>query len=97
MINHPALADEAMTQLESPATSLEAWITAAAADGRLQVLDPSYATEQFSALLKASAFWPQLLQLAPIPDAEATARIIDDAVFMFLARYSPLSISRQKS
>lgn len=88
IIHHPALADEAMTELQSPANGLEDWVNAAIAEGRLQPVDPGYAAEQFTALLKASAFWPQLILNAPVPDADTGARLIDDAVFMFLARHS---------
>lgn len=86
-IQSPELSAEAMAQMNDQEQGLETWIAQAQADGRLQSVDVSYAANQFIALIKAHAFWPQVLMGMPAPDDSLQQQIKEDAVLMFLARY----------
>lgn len=83
-----ALAREAFERMESEGRGLVRWIRAAADDARLAVDRPAEAATQLSALLKAFAFWPQVLAGQPAPDAAEREAIASSAVDMFLARYA---------
>lgn len=59
---------------------------AATARGELAIEDPAVAADQFAALCKAGLFLRALLRVRPATEAEV-ARIADEAVRTFLARY----------
>lgn len=86
-IRSPQLAAQVLEQLDQQAKNLDAWIADAISDDKLRRVEPSYAAGQFVALIKANAFWPQLLTGQPFPDTEQCQIIVDDAVNMFLAYY----------
>ena len=86
-IRSPELASSTLEHLDQEKNGLHLWIVEAMNDGRLKTVDADYATQQFLGLIKANAFWPQLLMHRDFPTAEQQKTIADDAVFMFLARY----------
>lgn len=65
---------------------LIAFFEAANARGELAIDDPATAADQFSALCKAGLFLRALLGSTP-PGEEEIARVADEAVRTFLARY----------
>jgi len=87
-MSSPALAMHAMEKMDQQVEGLQLLIVAAVKGGQLKPVDPDYAANQFIGLIKANAFWPQLLSGQAIPDAELSERIAQDAVMMFLARYT---------
>lgn len=87
-IHSPHLIAEALEQYQQNEQALDSWIKAAVADGRLKAVDPHYASEQLMGLIKASAFWPQLIMGKAVPDDAQASQIIDDSVAMFLNYYS---------
>lgn len=86
-IRSPELATSTLEHLGRKESGLHVWINKAINDGRLKVVDADYAAQQFLGLIKANAFWPQLLMHQDFPSLEQQQTIADDAVFMFLARY----------
>lgn len=84
----PAMAQQIMSRLDTQLNCLRDWVAAAMADDRLQAADPDLAADQFIGLIKAGAFWPQLLKGAPLPDEQHCQQLVDDAVLMFMARYA---------
>jgi len=86
-IRSPELATSTLEHLGQQKDGLHIWIIDAINDGRLKTVDEEYAAQQFLGLIKASAFWPQLLMRQDFPTLEQQQTIADDAVFMFLARY----------
>jgi TetR/AcrR family transcriptional regulator of autoinduction and epiphytic fitness len=86
-IRSPELASSTLEYLDQQEGGLNLWIDAAINDGRFKVVDTDYAAQQFLGLIKANAFWPQLLMNQDFPSPEIQKTIADDAVFMFLARY----------
>jgi hypothetical protein len=54
---------------------------------QLDLADPAFAASQFFALLKAFAFWPQIIGVQPPPSSGEREALIESAVSMFLARY----------
>lgn len=83
----PELASSTLAHLGQQTDGLHTWINDAIKDGRLKNVDADYAAKQFLGLIKASAFWPQLLMNQTFPSAVQQKIIADDTVFMFLARY----------
>jgi len=86
-IRSPELASSTLEHLGQQKDGLHVWINEAINDGRLKTVDADYAAQQFLGLIKASAFWPQLLMNQDFPTSEQQKIIADDAVLMFLARY----------
>ena len=88
-IRSPELTAKAVGQMNEheQEQGLGVWIKAAISDGRLKNVDASYAAEQFIALIKAHAFWPQLLMGVSSPNEQECQRIVEDAVGMFLSYY----------
>lgn len=86
-IRSPELASSTIEHLGQQTDGLHVWIQHAINDGRLKSVDPEYATQQFLGLIKATAFWPQLLMNQEFPSVEQQQIIAEDAVLMFLARY----------
>jgi len=89
-IRSPELASSALEHLDQKEGGLNTWINAAINEGRLKPVDADYAAQQFLGLIKATAFWPQLLMNQEFPSLEQQKSIAEDAVFMFLARYEIL-------
>jgi len=86
-IRSPELAARAWGDLHTREVGITKWIRSAAAHGRLRVDDPAFAGEQFTALIKAFAFWPQLIGSIPAPTKPERKRLAEAASEMFLARY----------
>ena len=86
-IRSPELASSTLEHLGQQKDGLHVWINEAINDGRFKAVDTDYAAQQFLGLIKANAFWPQLLMNKAFPSPEQQQIIADDAVLMFLARY----------
>jgi len=86
-IYSPELAAQAFQQASKQEQGLAAWLQAAILDGRFKQIDPNYAMGQFLGLLKAHAFWPQLLMAAPLPAPAQCQQLAEDTVAMFLGFY----------
>ena len=63
------------------------WIKAAKKDGRLAVTNVELAATQFTSLIKAFAFWPQLISDEAPPTKREVGRIAQSTVEMFLSQY----------
>ncbi|MBT9502905.1 MAG: TetR/AcrR family transcriptional regulator [Burkholderiaceae bacterium] len=79
---------ERLGEKEDGDAGLAAWIRAAQQDGRLRPSDALFAAHQLQALLKGSAFWPQLAMGQPALTATEQARLLNDSVDMFLGFYA---------
>lgn len=86
-IRSPDLLREKWSELAERGVGLPRWVAAAAADGQLIVEDPALAADQFIALLKAFAFWPQVVASQAPPSPEERRVLARSTVAMFLARY----------
>lgn len=87
----PEALEEEVNKIANQETALLKWLKAAMDDGLLAFNDPEFAATQLHGLVKGSCFWPQVLGLAPIPMREEQRHIAEEAVRMFLARYSTAS------
>jgi TetR/AcrR family transcriptional regulator, regulator of autoinduction and epiphytic fitness len=86
-IRSPELAAKAWGDLHAREAGLTTWIRSAVAHGRLTVADPVFAAEQFTALIKAFAFWPQMIGSIPVPTPRERKQLASEAASMFLAKY----------
>lgn len=87
-IHSPERARDMVERMSEREEGLTVWIRAAAADGRLKVTDPQFASMQMQGLIKGFAFWPQVtLGQAPFSRAQQT-QIAEGATDMFLAYYA---------
>ena len=86
-IHSPQLVATTMGQLNEQQSDLQLWISAAIEDGRLKEMDPEQGAAQLLGLIKASAFWPQILMAKPVPGPEQRAQIAESSVGMFLSYY----------
>lgn len=87
-IRSPEVAAQAAEQLEQREHGLEHWIQTAVQQGKLRAVEPGYAASQLLGIIKSRAFWPQVMQNAPVPSHEQQQRIAEDAVNMFLGFYA---------
>lgn len=89
MIHSPDRARGMVAKMGAREESINIWIRAAQADGRLlKDVDPAFAAYQLQALIKGFAFWPQItMGQLPLPK-EMQQRVVDSAVEMFLAQYA---------
>jgi TetR/AcrR family transcriptional regulator, regulator of autoinduction and epiphytic fitness len=91
----PERARDMVARIGEREEDLTVWIRAAAADGRLEVDDPLFASQQLQGLVKAFAFWPQVtMGQAPL-DEPAQRRVAESAADMFLARYGSPRATRE--
>ena len=87
-IHSPERARDMVARLGEREEDITVWIRAAAADKRLRIADPGFASSQLQGLVKAFAFWPQVtMGQPPLSETEQQA-IADSAADMFLARYA---------
>ena len=77
-----------VAKLSAREESINIWIRAEQASGKLKTVDPAFAAYQLQALIKAFAFWPQITMGQPPLSAEMQQRVVDSAVEMFLAQYA---------
>lgn len=96
-IRSPELARRAWAEIASREAGITKWIRAAARHGRLVVDDAVLAGEQFIALIKAVAFWPQLIGGVQPPTRRERRKLADATVSIFLAKYLARSRSAPHS
>lgn len=87
-VHSPERARELIAQLGSKEEGTTRWIRAALDDGRLQPLDPQFASQQLEALVKGFAFWPQIAMGQPALSAAQQVQVAESAVDMFLRNYA---------
>ena len=86
-LHSPELARQMLERLGDREEGITTWVRAAAADGRLKIDDPLFASHQLQSLVKGFAFWPQMSMGQPALDAAQQRQGAEGAVDMFLARY----------
>ena len=86
-LHSPDLARQMLERLGDREEGITTWVRAAAADGRLKIDDPLFASHQLQSLVKGFAFWPQMSICQPALDAAQQRQVAEGAVDMFLARY----------
>ena len=84
----PEKARVAYAKFRQNENGLIRWLRHAAQDGRLKIEDATFSAEQFTSLIKAFAFWPQVIADEPAPGEMEREAIVDSAVAMFLNHYS---------
>jgi TetR/AcrR family transcriptional regulator of autoinduction and epiphytic fitness len=87
-IHSPERAQEMVARMGVREEGMTTWIRAAAADGRLKLDDPVFASMQVQGLVKGFAFWPQITMGQPPLTPALQKQVADAAVDMFLARYA---------
>jgi len=85
--HNETLAKQGMEKFAQAESGLNLWIKAATDAKRLNVGCPDFASTQFISMIKAFAFWPQVMGHAPFPTKEEQQKIVDSAVEMFLKQY----------
>ncbi|WP_394247389.1 TetR/AcrR family transcriptional regulator [Vibrio profundi] len=85
--HNEALAKQGMEKFAQAESGLNRWIKTATDAKRLNVDCPDFAATQFISMIKAFAFWPQVMGHAPFPNQEEQRKIVESAVEMFLKQY----------
>ncbi len=83
----PQRAKEILNKTDQQSSNLAHWLTDAMSNKQLVEEEPDYAARQFFGLIKALAFWPQMLTGAAAPTKADSEKIAADAVSMFLSKY----------
>ena len=86
-IHSPELAGSMVPGQDKTNKAIVGWIQAAKKDGRLKVRNVQHAGTQFSSLLKAFVFWPQLIGNQKAPSKRERTQCVKSAVAMFLDHY----------
>lgn len=87
-IHSPERARDMVARLGEREEDLTVWIRAAAADGRLNIEDPLFASQQLQGLVKAFAFWPQVTMGQPPLPPDEQMKVAESSADMFLAQYA---------
>jgi TetR/AcrR family transcriptional regulator of autoinduction and epiphytic fitness len=85
----PDALQEEVAHMAGQESAVLRWLTSAAADGRLAIDDPGFASSQLHHLVRGACFWPQVLGISPTPSRDEQRHIADESVLLFLARYLP--------
>lgn len=83
----PDMAQRILSKMHQQESPLEQFIIDAISAKKLRAVEPSYAASQFLGLIKASAFWPQLMMNRKAPSETQSKQIAKDATEMFLGYY----------
>ena len=83
----PELAGSVLEELGQRDLGIVAWVRAASEHGSLAVDDAEMAGQQFLALIKAFAFWPQVMKGRPPLSASEAEAVVASAIRVFLAGY----------
>ena len=87
VIHSPELAGSTIRGQDESKEAIVRWIQAAKKDGQLVVSNAQQAATQYASLLKAFAFWPQLIGNQETPSKRELTQIVKSAVGMFLDHY----------
>jgi len=87
-IHTPALMEEAMNNFNQQDNGLNNWFVEAAKSGKLSTTTPDIVAIQFTAVIKAFCFWPQVIQSQPFPEQEMLDTVISMASQMIVKQYS---------
>lgn len=83
----PDFSNAQLARIFEQETALKRWLKLAMADGKLKESNVALADEQITGLLKARAFWPQVMrQEKPLTEKDKKA-LIEVTVGMFLSYY----------
>ncbi len=86
-IHNPAMAQSILERFDSEESSLTIWMQQAGKQGALNVSDAAQAGAQFHSLIKAQAFWPQIMLGKDAIPAQDHAAFAQQVCIMFLAVY----------
>jgi TetR/AcrR family transcriptional regulator of autoinduction and epiphytic fitness len=81
------LSSDVMNNIAASNSSLNDWMVEAVSADALNIDDIPRACKQFTALLKAFGYWPQLMLRAQAPSEDEERSIIESAIGMFLNTY----------
>lgn len=87
-MNSPERARDMVARLGDKEEAITAWVRAAMSDGRLKKADPVFASHQLQGLVKAFAFWPQIVMGQPVLSKGEQDKLIKATVEMFLGYYA---------
>lgn len=87
-IHSPDRAQAMVARLGDREEGVTVWLRAAAADGRIKLNDPVFASHQLQGLVKSFAFWPQVTMGQPALASAMQKQVVESAVDMFLGSYS---------
>ena len=87
-IHSPERAQSMVARLGDREEGVTVWLRAAAADGRIKLADPIFASHQLQGLVKSFAFWPQITMGQAALSADMQKQVVESAVDMFLGCYS---------
>lgn len=89
LMHSPERARAIVDKLSTKEQVLPRWLAAAQSDGRLRAsMQVPYAAHQLQGMVKAFAFWPQLVFGQPPLEPVQQAQVLGDAVDMFLGFYA---------
>ncbi len=87
-IHSPERARAMTARLGTKEEGTTSWIRAAQADGRLAAVDAEFASQQLQGLIKAFAFWPQIMMGRAPLSAQEQQQVAGSAVDLFLGHYA---------
>mgnify|MGYP000639097531 CR=1 FL=1 len=86
-IHEPDMAQEIIERFNQEQSSLTLWMQQAGEHGQLMIKDPMEAGTQFHSLIKAQAFWPQIMFGQESMEPAQHDEFVQQVCTMFLAVY----------
>ncbi|MFV7785927.1 TetR/AcrR family transcriptional regulator [Shewanella marisflavi] len=87
-IHKPELIQGAMSEFTKQESPLAGWFNQAIAAGALKAANSEVLVIQFTAVIKAFCFWPQLIQGEPLPSQAKLDEITQTVVEMIIKQYT---------
>lgn len=84
---HPEALKQEIERMSEQESALKRWLNSAIESGKLKPVDMEFAINQLHGMVKGSFFWPQLLQIAPLPDQKEKEHLVQETAAMFLSYY----------
>ncbi len=88
LMQDTAMAQKILARFDEEESSLCVWMQAAKKSGALNVSEPQEAGAQFHGLIKAQAFWPQLMFNQPAIAKSQHDKMAEQVCTMFLAVFA---------
>lgn len=88
VIPSPERAQAMFARMGDKEEGLTVWVRAAAADGRLKIEDPQFASMLLQGMIKGFAFWPQITLGQPVLTPAQREQVAQTTTDMFLAYFA---------
>ncbi len=89
VVRNPDLAEALYNQVRMFKEHASTWFTAASEAKMLNIDDPEIAAKTLMSMVHGFFFWPQMFLREDLPTGDTRAKVVENILDTFLARYEP--------